>query len=77
MHGVMTKNLFDLEQKIINAEFSTLKLLGSGVEVRGGGYSLVLFNGKLVENTKSELEINGLKVTKIKISLEGFISFNF
>ena len=77
MHGVMTKNLFDLEQKIINAEFSNLKLLGSGVEGGGGGYSLVLFNGKLVENTKSELEINCLKVTKIKISLEGFISFNF
>jgi len=73
MHGVMTKNLLDIEQKIFNAEFSTLKLLGAG----GGGYFLVLFNGKNIENAKSELEVNGLKLTKIKISQEGCSSFNF
>ena len=34
MHGVMTKDLFDIENIILKAEFSVLKLLGAG----GGGY---------------------------------------
>ena len=67
MHGVMTNELFDIERKIIKAEFSVLKLLGAG----GGGYFLVLFKGNFIEKAKSELEENGLKLTKIEMCKEG------
>ena len=48
MFGVMTKELFDIEKKIIKAEFSVLKLLGAG----GGGYFLVLYNGNNFQKFK-------------------------
>ena len=73
MHGVMTKELFEIEAKIVKAEFSILKLLGAG----GGGYFLTLFNGNSIEKSKSELEINGLKLIKVEICKEGCISSNF
>ena len=67
MCGVMTKELFDIEKKILKTDFSVLKLLGAG----GGGYFLVLYNGNNFENSKSELEDNILKLTKIEICMEG------
>lgn len=67
MYGVMTNKLLNIEKKILKADFSVLKLLGAG----GGGYFLVLFNGKNLEHSKSELENNGLKLIKIDISNEG------
>ena len=73
MHGVMTPKLLEIEKKLINSEFSVLKLLGAG----GGGYFLVLFNGKSIDNSKSELENSGLKLIKIEISNEGCSSFIF
>ena len=73
MHGVMTNKLVEIEKKIIKSEFSVLKLLGAG----GGGYFLVLFNGKNIENSKSQLEKSGLKLIKIEISNEGCSSFIF
>tara|TARA_Y100001978_G_scaffold176851_1_gene169986 strand:+ start:1616 stop:2602 length:987 start_codon:yes stop_codon:yes gene_type:complete len=73
MHGVMTKELLDIEKRIIRADFSILKLLGAG----GGGYFLVLFNGKVIENSKSELENSGLDLKKIEICNEGCSSCIF
>ena len=73
MHGVMTKELLDIEKKIIRADFSILKLLGAG----GGGYFLVLFNGNIIENSKSELENSGLDLTKVEICNEGCSSCIF
>ena len=67
MCGVMTKELFEIEKKILKTDFSVLKLLGAG----GGGYFLVLYNGNNFENSKSELEDNILKLTKIEICMEG------
>ncbi len=73
MHGVMSEELLDIENKINKAGFSVLKLLGAG----GGGYFLVLFNGNITENSVSQLEKNGLKLTKIEICNEGCSSFIF
>lgn len=73
MFGVMTKELFDIEKKIIKTDFSVLKLLGAG----GGGYFLVLYNGNNFENSKSQLEINDLKLTKIEICKEGCSTYLF
>ena len=67
MYGIMSKELFDIERKIIKNDFSVLKLLGAG----GGGYFLVLYNGDNFENSKSELEDDKLKLTKIEICMEG------
>ncbi len=67
MCGVMTKELFDIEKKIIKADFSVLKLLGAG----GGGYFLVLYNGNNFQNSKSQLEDNNLKLTRVEICKEG------
>ena len=68
-----TKELLEIEAKIVKAEFSILKLLGAG----GGGYFLTLFNGNSIEKSKSELEINGLNLIKVEICKEGCISSNF
>ena len=73
MFGVMNEELFNIEKKILKAELSILKLLGAG----GGGYFLVLFNGNNIENSKSELEAHGLKITKIELCKEGCSSCIF
>lgn len=73
MHGVMTKELLDIEKRIIRADFSILKLLGAG----GGGYFLVLFNGEIIDKSKSELENSGLDLKKIEICNEGCSSCMF
>ena len=67
MFGVMTKELFDIEKKIIKTDFSVLKILGAG----GGGYFLVSYDGNNFQNSKSELEANNLKLTRIEICKEG------
>ena len=43
----------------------------------GGGYFLVLFNGEIIENSKSELENSGLDLKKIEICNEGCSSCIF
>ena len=67
MHGVMTRDLINIENLIINSDFSVLKLLGAG----GGGYFLVLFKGKNIEKAKSSLVDNGLNISSVELSSEG------
>ena len=67
MSGVMNDDLIKIEDKLKNFHFEIKKLLGAG----GGGYFLVEYQGKCINEDLKNLEKENLQIIKVEIENNG------
>ena len=67
MSGVMNDDLKKIEDKLKNFNFEIKKLLGAG----GGGYFLVEYKGKFINEDFKNLEQENLQIWKVEIENNG------
>lgn len=71
MVGILNEELINIEKKLEENGFNVLKLLGAG----GGGYFLVRYTGKELNNATFSLKKQNLELENIIISKEGCVSW--